>query len=66
MPVKTGIQVMNSVRHTVGKLVPYSDTGRYPGLGVGRIRSLDSGLRRNDGKEIEIALSQAHGNLYAL
>ena len=31
MPVKTGIQVTDSVRHTVEKLVPYSDTGRYPG-----------------------------------
>ncbi len=26
-----GIQVTDSVRHTVEKLVPYSDTGRYPG-----------------------------------
>ncbi len=31
MPVKTGIHLMDSIRLAVGKLVPYSDTGRYPG-----------------------------------
>ena len=29
-----GIQVTDTVRHTVEKLVPYSDTGRYPGGGL--------------------------------
>ena len=44
MPAKAGIQVTDSVRHTVGKLVPYSDTGRYPGWGM------DPGFHRGDDK----------------